>query len=273
MRYARRFLYAVALAGSLGMAGAALDIVRAGQVSGKMSLTVGTALDVDGVDGQFLLVHIHLLKGRVPAKDTDLGVQDPAALAAAQAAAVSVPTPAAQQLGKPTPIQPRTAGPAAPLAARPAIATPTPTVRPVLLIPVEATRASVNRPSAKIGQVTLIAMLSLYLVTIVSYWRLFTMAGKPGWAILVPIYNMIIWQQVSGKPLWWILLYFVPVVNLVICVMCMFAFAEKFGKGKAFAAGLLLLPWIFLPILAFGGSEYLGTPVDPAPEMVVEPGA
>ena len=122
----------------------------------------------------------------------------------------------------------------------------------------EGTRTASNPGSATIAIVFFAATLLACFILIASYWRLFTKAGKPGWAILVPIYNMIVMQQLSGKPLWWLLLYFVPFVNIVIAIICTFALAENFGKGKGFGLGLLLLPWIFAPMLAFGDAAFVG---------------
>jgi len=49
---------------------------------------------------------------------------------------------------------------------------------------------------------------------------------------------------------------FIPFVNFVIAIIMYLAFAEKFGKGAGFAMGLVFLPFIFFPILAFGDAQY-----------------
>ena len=98
--------------------------------------------------------------------------------------------------------------------------------------------------------------LALFLVLIVAGWKIFTKAGKPGWAALVPIYNMIVFLEVVGKPLWWIVLMLIPGVNFVVSIILCLALAERFGKGAGFAIGLVLLGFVFLPILAFGDAEY-----------------
>ncbi len=109
-----------------------------------------------------------------------------------------------------------------------------------------------------VGAGTSVIFFIVGIVVLVAMWKVFVKAGKPGWAVIIPIYNIIVFLQIAGKPEWWILLYLVPVVNLVIAIIATLAFAEKFGKGAGFGIGLLLLPFIFIPILAFGSAKYSG---------------
>lgn len=110
----------------------------------------------------------------------------------------------------------------------------------------------------------LILALSLYgiiaflLFLITSSWIVFAKADQPGWACLLPIYNIIVLLQIAGKPWWWFFLYMVPVVSLVIAILHMIALAESFGKGAGYGVGLAFLGFIFLPLLAFGDAEYSG---------------
>ncbi len=99
---------------------------------------------------------------------------------------------------------------------------------------------------------------ALSILLIVSLWKIFTKAGKPGWASIVPIYNTIVMLEIAGKPIWWIILLFIPVVNLVISIIVIVELANKFGKSGGFAAGLIFLPVIFYPILAFSSAKYSG---------------
>lgn len=258
MRHARMILGAVVLAASLGLAAAAsalpphitvtkptrMDIIHGGQVSGKMSLAVGTTLDVDGVSGEYVLVRIRLLKGRVLAKDTDIASLDPGAQGEPQSAQASVPAPIATTSTSTTATAKPVGAPSAPAALARA-ATPTPAVSP---------RPALDRRPPGPGTATRILFLALCAGTIASYWLLFAKSGKPGWAAVVPIYNLVVLMQVSGKPAWWVILYFVPFVNLVAVVLCGFAIAENFGRDKAFGLGVALLPWIFIPVLVFGAT-------------------
>ena len=91
---------------------------------------------------------------------------------------------------------------------------------------------------------------------VVSAWKIFTKAGKPGWASLVPIYNLIVMLEITGKPIWWIVLFLIPFVNFVGAILLSLAMAEKFGKSTGFGIGLAFLPFVFFPILAFGDARY-----------------
>src|SRR4051794_29028394 len=98
----------------------------------------------------------------------------------------------------------------------------------------------------------------IFIISIVALWKLFTKAGKPGWASIVPIYNLIVLLEIAGKPAWWIVLMLIPFVNFIIAIILFIALAEAFGKGAGFGIGLAFLGIIFLPILAFGSATYRG---------------
>ena len=102
----------------------------------------------------------------------------------------------------------------------------------------------------------MLVWLAIVVFMTAAMWKVFTKAGKPGWAIIVPIYNIIVMLEIAGKPLWWFLLMLIPLVNLVVVFMVMIGIAEKFGKSAGFGVGLTLLGFIFFPILAFGDAEY-----------------
>ena len=109
------------------------------------------------------------------------------------------------------------------------------------------------------GFSSIIGLLVAVLV-IAGMWKVFTKAGKPGWASIIPIYNVVVLLQIAGKPIWWIVLLFIPIVNIVIAVMVMISVAKAFGKGTGFALGLLFLSPIFIPILGFSDAQYIGAP-------------
>lgn len=104
-----------------------------------------------------------------------------------------------------------------------------------------------------------IISLAIMIFLIISMWKLFEKAGQPGWASIIPIYNSYIMLIIAGKPGWWIILLLIPGVNLVVAIIAMIALAEKFGQGTGFAIGLVFLPFIFMPILAFGDAQYSST--------------
>lgn len=100
--------------------------------------------------------------------------------------------------------------------------------------------------------------VALIVLMIASMWIIFTKAGKPGWAILIPIYNVLVMLQIVGKPWWWLLLFLIPVVNFVFAIWFINLLSKSFGKGVGFTIGLILLSIIFYPILAFGDAKYVG---------------
>jgi len=106
--------------------------------------------------------------------------------------------------------------------------------------------------------VVLIIQLAILIVVVAGMWKVFTKAGQPGWAVLIPIYNIIVLLGIAGKPVWWFLLFFIPLVNLVIALLVSLAVAEKFGKSAGFGIGLWLLGPVFYPILGFGSAQYQG---------------
>jgi hypothetical protein len=97
-----------------------------------------------------------------------------------------------------------------------------------------------------------------YLVTAVALWGIFVKAGQPGWAGFVPVFNMIVVLRCVGRPWWWILLFFIPLVDIVVLIMVYYDLSRSFGHGVGFTVGLIFLEVIFLLILAFGGSVYRG---------------
>jgi hypothetical protein len=100
--------------------------------------------------------------------------------------------------------------------------------------------------------------LLIGLLLIVAMWKVFTKAGQPGWASIIPIYNLYIWCKIVGRPGWWIILMLIPFVNIIVGIILCIDMAKSFGKGAGFGVGLALLGIIFLPILGFGSAQYQG---------------
>ena len=73
---------------------------------------------------------------------------------------------------------------------------------------------------------------------------------------LIPIVHLFVLLDIVGRPLWWFILFFIPIVNIVIVVIVTIDLAQRFGKGVGFALGLMFLGFIFYPVLAFGGAQY-----------------
>ena len=117
--------------------------------------------------------------------------------------------------------------------------------------------------------VSMIFGLLIALLLIVAMWKVFTKAGQPGWASIIPIYNLYIWCKIVGRPGWWIILMLIPFVNFIIGIILCIDMAKSFGKGAGFGIGLALLGIIFFPILGFGSAQYQGPAaggLTPAPQ-------
>lgn len=111
--------------------------------------------------------------------------------------------------------------------------------------------------------VIMIIALAIGIITTISWWKIFEKAGKPGWASLIPFYNVYIMLQITALPEWLIILLIIPYVNAfagtVIYIFMAINLAKAFNKDTAFAIGLVLLPFVFYPILGFSSKEkYVG---------------
>ena len=105
---------------------------------------------------------------------------------------------------------------------------------------------------------SMIVGLLIALLLIVAMWKVFTKAGQPGWASIIPIYNLYIWCKIVGRPGWWVILMLIPFVNIIVGIILCIDMAKSFGKGAGFGIGLALLGVIFIPILGFGSAQYQG---------------
>ena len=106
-----------------------------------------------------------------------------------------------------------------------------------------------------------ITYILLSIFRVIYLWKLFTKAGKPGWAALIPFYNTWVLLEITDFPGWLSLLVLIPYIGtvavIIINIMIAIKLPEKFGKESTFAIGLILLPIIFYSILAFDKSEYI----------------
>lgn len=107
--------------------------------------------------------------------------------------------------------------------------------------------------------------IAFIILMIVAMWKIFTKAGQPGWGSIIPIVNFYFLCKIAGRPGWWLILMLIPFVNFIIIIILSIDIAKAFGKGAGFGIGLLLLPFIFYPVLAFGSAQYVGrAPAVPA---------
>ena len=122
------------------------------------------------------------------------------------------------------------------------------------------TNAAGNAAAAAIAGTMGIIWLAVILLIIAGLWKIFVKAGEPGWAAIVPIYNLIVLLKIVNRPLWWIVLFLIPFVGIIMAFIVAFDLAKAFGKGAGFALGMIFLSPIFYPILGFGSAKYQGAP-------------
>ncbi|TRX72443.1 DUF5684 domain-containing protein [Carboxylicivirga sp. M1479] len=103
-----------------------------------------------------------------------------------------------------------------------------------------------------------IAYMAIIVLVIAALWKVFEKAGKPGWACIVPIYNIIVLLEIVGKPVWWLFLMLIPGVGIILAIWSTNLLSKSFGQGVGYTLGLLLLPVVFYPILGFGDAKYEG---------------
>ncbi len=114
--------------------------------------------------------------------------------------------------------------------------------------------------------IMVIIYIAIVVFEIAALWKVFVKAGQPGWAAIIPIYNLYILLKVIGRPAWWLLLFVVGVIVpfvgwillIVVSIIIAIDLAKSFAKSSGFAVGLFLLTFIFIPILGFGESRYVG---------------
>lgn len=105
----------------------------------------------------------------------------------------------------------------------------------------------------------MICWLIFMIIIIAAMWKVYAKAGKPGWAAIIPFYNIWVLLEIIGRPGWWLILFFVPFVNFIIAIIVSIDLAKSFGKSAAY--GIVLLFFfnvIGYLMLGFGNAEYVG---------------
>jgi uncharacterized membrane protein YhaH (DUF805 family) len=111
---------------------------------------------------------------------------------------------------------------------------------------------------AGVAGLFILVVLAIIVFYIAALWRVFSKAGAPGWGALVPIYNIYLWCKIAGRPGWWILLFIIPVVNVIVHLIVSLDVAKSFAKSGAFGVAIFFLGFIFVPVLGFGSARYIG---------------
>ncbi|MCL5036019.1 MAG: DUF5684 domain-containing protein [Chloroflexi bacterium] len=102
----------------------------------------------------------------------------------------------------------------------------------------------------------LVIEIVLCILIIAGFWRIFEKAGKPGWASIIPIYNIFVMIEIAGYPWWCFFLYLIPFVNIVILALVFVGLVKRFGKPAWHALLAVLFSFIYLPYLGFSDAQY-----------------
>ena len=122
----------------------------------------------------------------------------------------------------------------------------------------EYTTYTYSDPSSKDADPGMVLLyIAIALIYVIALWRVFTKAKRPGWAAIVPIYNMYVHLKIINRPGWWLLLYLIPLVNVVVSIIVAIDTAKAFGKSTAFGVvGLWLFSLIGYLMLGYGDAKY-----------------
>ena len=108
-----------------------------------------------------------------------------------------------------------------------------------------------------------LAMIALWVLIAISAWNIFKKAGEEGWKAIIPIYNLIVLSRIIGMEPLLLLIWLIPggIGAIIWLIIAAINLQKAFGQDAGFALGIILLPYVFLPILAFGKAQYvLGQP-------------
>lgn len=100
--------------------------------------------------------------------------------------------------------------------------------------------------------------LAVIVLVVAGWWMIFTKANEEGWKAVIPFYNLYVLLKIVGREGWWLILFFIPIVNLVVWILVSIDLAKSFGQSGWFAVGLIFLPFVFVMILGFGSATYQG---------------
>jgi hypothetical protein len=116
-----------------------------------------------------------------------------------------------------------------------------------------------------VGVIEIILIIAIILVVVAiigailaGLWQTFVKAGEAGWKGIIPFYNIWVLMEIIGRPGWWLILFFIPVVGFIIWIIVCLDVAKSFDHGTGFAIGLMIFPFIFFIILGWGESQYQG---------------
>ena len=116
--------------------------------------------------------------------------------------------------------------------------------------------------SPEVAAVIVGVVVATFVAYIAGLWAMFEKAGRPGWHAVIPIFNSYVWIKIVGRPGWLAILMLLPLITPLIVIWLCFDTAKSFGKKPSYAFGLILLPYVFFPMLGFGRAKYVGLATD-----------
>lgn len=119
------------------------------------------------------------------------------------------------------------------------------------------TYTTTSTSSSDMNPAMVLLYIAIAVVYVVAMWRIFTKAKKPGWASIIPIYNLYVMLKVVNRPGWWIVLYLIPIVNIFTHLVVSIDLAKAFGKSTAFGViGIWIFSFVGYLILGYGDTQY-----------------
>jgi hypothetical protein len=110
---------------------------------------------------------------------------------------------------------------------------------------------------SSLGGLLLQIFFMFFLIAFEAQWKIYKKAGKEGWAAIVPVYNIVILLEIVNKPSWWLVLFFIPFVNIIFAIWVTNLLSKRFNKDEGFTFGLMVLPLVFYPLLGMSDAEYV----------------
>lgn len=101
----------------------------------------------------------------------------------------------------------------------------------------------------------LIGLLAVFLLLVVllAIGNIFEDCKQKGYLALIPVINLMVLLKITLSPRWWLLPLLIPGVNLYFLYKIFSNLSIGFGRERSYAIKILLLPFIYLPILAYYG--------------------
>lgn len=86
-----------------------------------------------------------------------------------------------------------------------------------------------------------IFFLLIQVIHFIGTWKLYVKAGRKAWEAAVPVYNAVVLMKIINRPKWWVILLFIPIVNLIMFPVVWVETIRSFGKKSNLDTLLVLL--------------------------------